>query len=60
MAHCPRCNRYFREPPDEIGDHPCPRCGFSPEHASRIWPDDYDYGNDDEYEDEDEEDDDEP
>jgi hypothetical protein len=29
MARCPRCNTSFREPPDEVGDHDCPRCGFA-------------------------------
>lgn len=27
MATCGRCGTMFREPADEIGDHPCPRCG---------------------------------
>lgn len=27
MGYCPHCRQYFREPPDEIGDHGCPRCG---------------------------------
>ncbi len=31
MAQCIRCNRHFREPWGEKGDHSCPYCGLSPE-----------------------------
>jgi phage FluMu protein Com len=31
MATCPKCNKYFREPEDERGEHDCPRCGYSRE-----------------------------
>jgi len=31
MATCPRCNRHYREPPGEEGDHGCPGCGLWPE-----------------------------
>jgi len=27
MGYCPNCQRGFREPADEQGDHGCPRCG---------------------------------
>lgn len=30
MAACDRCGCRFTEPEDEIGDHPCPRCGAAP------------------------------
>ena len=30
MSLCPRCKHVFRTLPDEVGDHPCPRCGLSP------------------------------
>ena len=30
MALCPRCKCQFKTLPDEVGDHPCPRCGLSP------------------------------
>ncbi len=29
MVLCPRCSRFFREPPDEIGEHDCPNCNYS-------------------------------
>lgn len=33
MAYCPHCQRHYREPSGEQGDHPCPHCG-------RHWADD--------------------
>ena len=26
MAWCKHCRRHYREPEDEQGDHPCPKC----------------------------------
>ena len=31
MAQCLRCDRYYLEPYNEQGDHPCPHCGLTPE-----------------------------
>ncbi len=31
MAQCLRCKRYYLEPYNEQGDHPCPHCGLTPE-----------------------------
>jgi predicted RNA-binding Zn-ribbon protein involved in translation (DUF1610 family) len=28
MAVCGRCNKHYREPEDEQGDHECPKCGW--------------------------------
>ena len=30
MAMCPSCKFHFRTPPDEEGDHECPRCDWEP------------------------------
>ena len=30
MSYCTLCRRHYREPPDEQGDHPCPKCGMLP------------------------------
>ena len=30
MAKCPRCNKHFREPEGERGEHDCPYCGYPP------------------------------
>ena len=30
MSTCPKCRTYYREPEDEQGEHPCPRCGEEP------------------------------
>ena len=30
MSYCQKCRRHYREPPDEQGDHPCPKCGLLP------------------------------
>jgi hypothetical protein len=30
MSYCRQCDLHYREPPDEQGDHPCPRCGLLP------------------------------
>lgn len=30
MSYCPVCRTYYREPEDEQGDHPCPKCGLLP------------------------------
>jgi hypothetical protein len=27
---CPRCRQSFRVLADEVGSHPCPRCGYFP------------------------------
>ena len=27
---CPRCRRRFNTLPDEVGEHPCPSCGYEP------------------------------
>ena len=40
MALCPNCKRHFREPADEVGDHDCPRCGYTREEAAREEDDD--------------------
>ena len=31
MSQCINCKCYYRELPDEQGDHDCPRCGLTPE-----------------------------
>jgi len=28
MSTCKRCGKVYREPEDEQGDHPCPKCGY--------------------------------
>ena len=28
MSRCGRCGKVYREPEDEQGTHPCPKCGF--------------------------------
>jgi hypothetical protein len=44
MSFCRPCRRYYREPPGEEGDHPCPSCGRLPhERVDRNEPDDDDY-----------------
>ena len=35
MSTCIRCRRNYREPPDEQGDHDCPKCGLTPEQRER-------------------------
>ena len=30
MAKCPRCNKHFREPEGERGEHDCLYCGYHP------------------------------
>ncbi len=36
MSQCPRCRRYYYEPPEEQGDHDCPSCGLTPEHRGLL------------------------
>jgi predicted RNA-binding Zn-ribbon protein involved in translation (DUF1610 family) len=31
MVYCPNCRKHFREPEEEQGEHPCPKCGRGPE-----------------------------
>lgn len=35
MTRCATCRTTFREPEDEQGTHPCPRCGYSPDDEAR-------------------------
>ena len=30
MSYCQQCHQHYREPADEQGDHPCPKCGRLP------------------------------
>jgi len=41
MAYCPDCKKIYKEPEEEAGSHPCPKCGRYP------WDDD-DEGEEDE------------
>lgn len=40
MAQCINCNRCYREPPGEEGDHDCPCCGLTPEERENFFKDD--------------------
>lgn len=31
MARCPDCNKPYKEPEGEEGEHDCPNCGSSPD-----------------------------
>ena len=33
---CPRCRRSFKTLADEVGTHPCPRCGYFPEDEEEV------------------------
>jgi len=30
VCRCSKCGKRFRVLADEVGDHSCPRCGFTP------------------------------
>jgi hypothetical protein len=46
MSFCRPCRRYYREPPGEQGDHPCPSCGRLPQEreVEPEWLDEESYG----------------
>jgi Zn finger protein HypA/HybF involved in hydrogenase expression len=42
---CPRCRKSFRTLADEVGDHPCPYCGYDPDEYEDNYEEDGDSDN---------------